>query len=238
MPTLGIIGSGNIGSAIARLAVAADIPVVMTNSRGPDSLADLIAELGPLAAAGTVDQAARVGDVVVLSVPLTAHTAIDPAPLQGKTMLDTSNYYPFRDGRIAKLDEEKVTTSELVQRHFDGVGLVKGFNNIVANHIPQLARPSGAPDRSALPIAGDHVDAKVAVAALIDRLGFDTVDAGPLADSWRFEPESAAYTRLYRADRTSPVERNPDAPAGRVSVAELRSALDGAERVRVADRTF
>ena len=156
MTTLGIIGSGNIGSAIARLAVAADIPVVMTNSRGPESLADLVAELGPLATAGTVDQAAQAGDLVVLSVPLTAHTAIAPTPLRGKTMLDTSNYYPFRDGRIAELDEEKLTTSELVQRHFVGVSLVKAFNNILAHHIPQLARPSGAPDRTALPIAGDE----------------------------------------------------------------------------------
>ncbi len=130
MPTLGIIGSGNIGAAVARLAVAAGIPVVVANSRGPESLAGLIAELGPLATAGTVDQAAEAGDFVLLSVPLTAYTAIPPAPLKGKTMLDTSNYYPFRDGRVAELDDEKLTTSELVQRHFDGVTLVKAFNNI------------------------------------------------------------------------------------------------------------
>ena len=238
MTTLGIIGSGNIGSAIARLAVAADIPVVMTNSRGPESLADLVAELGPLATAGTVDQAAQAGDLVVLSVPLTAHTAIDPAPLRGKTMLDTSNYYPFRDGRIAELDEEKLTTSELVQRHFDGVSLVKAFSNILAHHIPQLARPSGAPDRTALPIAGDRGAAKEAAAGLIDRLGFDTVDAGPLAESWRFEPEAAAYTRLYLADPATPDAQMMQAPAGPVSVSRVRSALAAADRVRVADRTY
>ena len=160
MPTLGIIGSGNIGAAVARLAVAVRIPVVVANSRGPESLAGLIAELGPLATAGTVDQAAEAGDFVLLSVPLTAYTAIPPAPLKGKTMLDTSNYYPFRDGRVAELDDEKLTTSELVQRHFDGVALVKAFNNILAHHIPQLARPSGAPDRTALPIASDDGHAK------------------------------------------------------------------------------
>jgi predicted dinucleotide-binding enzyme len=238
MKTLGIIGSGNIGAAVARLAVAAEIPVVVANSRGPESLADLVAELGPLATAGTVEDAAEAGDVVVLSVPLTAVTAIDPAPLRGKTVLDTSNYYPSRDGRIAELDDEKLTTSELVQRHFAGVPLVKAFNNILAHHIPQLARPAGAPDRSALPIAGESEQAKTEAAALIDRLGYDTVNAGSFADSWRFEPDAAAYTRLYLADPATPDERLLQAPAGPTSAAELRSALDEAERVRVADRAF
>jgi predicted dinucleotide-binding enzyme len=237
MPTLGIIGSGNIGTAIARLAVAAGIPVVISNSRGPESLTDIIAELGPLATAGTVEQSAA-GDLVVLSVPLTACTAIPAALLQGKTVLDTSNYYPFRDGRIAELDEEQLTTSQLVQRHFEGAGLVKAFSNILAHHIPQLARPSGAPDRSALPVAGDDAEAKAGAATLIDRLGFDTVDAGPLAASWRFEPEAAAYTRLYLADPATPDERLLDAPAAPVHATRLRSALQGAHRVRVADRTF
>jgi 8-hydroxy-5-deazaflavin:NADPH oxidoreductase len=238
MTTLGIIGSGNIGAAIARLSVAADIPVVVANSRGPASLAGLIAELGPLATAGTVEQAAEAGDIVVLSVPLTAIPAFRPEPLRGKIVLDTSNYYPFRDGRIAELDDEMVTTSEFVQRHLDGVRLVKAFNNILAHHIPQAARPSGASDRSALPIASDDEEAKTEVAALIDRLGFDTVDAGSLADSWRFEPEAAAYTQLYLADPATPADRMLEAPAGPASTGKLRSALDSAERVRVADRTF
>ena len=153
-------------------------------------------------------------------------------------MLDTSNYYPFRDGRVAELDDEKLTTSELVQRYFDGVTSVKAFNNILAHNIPKLARPSGDPDRTALPIASDDGYAKTEAAALIDRLGFDTVDAGPLAESWRFEPEAAAYTRLYLADPATPNEHLFEAPVTPVSAAKLRSALDGAERVRVADRTF
>jgi predicted dinucleotide-binding enzyme len=237
MTTLGIIGSGNIGSAVARLAVRADIAVVVTNSRGPESLTDLVAELGPRASAGTVEDAAQ-ADLLVLSVPLAAHTAIDPALLPGKTVLDSSNYYPFRDGRIAELDNEEFTTSELVQRHFENVALVKAFNNIRAHHIPQLARPPRAADRTALPIAGDHVAAKDAAADLIDRLGFDTVDAGPLADSWRFEPETAAYTRLYVADFALPDVEPHEAPGAPVPAAKLRSALAKAERVRVAERRF
>ncbi|MBJ7328551.1 MAG: NAD(P)-binding domain-containing protein [Solirubrobacteraceae bacterium] len=237
MPTLGIIGSGNIGSAVARLAVAAAIPVVVANSRGPESLAGLVADLGELATAGTVDQAAGAGDLVVLSVPLTAYTAIPSALLEGKTVLDTSNYYPFRDGRIAVLDDEELTTSELVQRHFAGAALVKAFNNILAHHIPQLARASDAPDRSALPIAGNDGGAKTEAADLLDRLGFDSVDAGLLAESWRFEPDAAAYTRLYVADPSTPDEHLLEAPGAPVSAAMLRTALATAERVRVADRT-
>ncbi|MEU4559478.1 NAD(P)-binding domain-containing protein [Actinoplanes sp. NPDC023936] len=238
MPTLGIIGSGNIGAAVARLAVAAGIPVVVANSRGPESLTGLIAELGPLATAGTVEQAARAGDLVLLSVPLTAHTAIPAGLLDDTIVLDTSNYYPYRDGRIAELDQDKITTSELVHRHFRGARLVKAFNNILAHHIPQLARPAGAADRTALPIAGDDAAAKSAAATLIDQLGYDTVDAGPLAQSWRFEPEAAAYTRLYLADPATPGEQMMQAPAGPVAAAGLRRALDAAERVHVAGRAF
>lgn len=238
MPTLGIIGSGNIGTAVARLAVATGIPVVVANSRGPQSLADLIAELGPLATAGTVEQAAQAGDFVLLSVPLHAHTAVPAAPLAGKVVLDTSNYYPSRDGRIAELDKDEVTTSELILRHFDGARLVKAFTNILAHHIPQLARPAGAADRTALPIAGDDAGAKADAATLIDRLGFDTIDAGSFAQSWRFEPDATAYTRLYLADPATPDEQIFHAPGRSVPAAELRIALQAAERVRVADRAF
>ncbi|MEV6947116.1 NADPH-dependent F420 reductase [Streptomyces sp. NPDC051172] len=188
---------------LPRIPVAAGIPVVVANSRGPESLGGLVAELGPLATAGTVEQAAEAGDFVLLAVPLTAHTVVPAALLRGRTVLDTSNYYPFRDDRIAELDDEKLTTGELVQRHFAGAGLVKVFNNILAHHIPQLARPSGAVDRTALPVASDDTDAKTRAAALVERLGFDTVDAGPLAESWRFEPRppptpgSTSPTRPY-----------------------------------------
>lgn len=238
MNSLGIIGSGQIGSAIARLAVDAGIPVVIANSRGPESLEGMIEELGSLATAGTVEQAAHAADIVVLSVPLTAHTAIPATLLEEKTVLDTSNYYPFRDGRVAELDEGRVTTSELVQRHFRGAVLVKAFGNMLAHHIPQLARPQHAPDRTALPIAGDDVEAKARVAAVVNSLGFDVVDAGPLAESWRFEPEAAAYTRLYVADQSTPDEKLLEAPGAPVPASAVKAALTRAERVDVASRKF
>jgi predicted dinucleotide-binding enzyme len=238
MTTLGIIGSGNIGTAVARLAVAENITVLIANSRGPESLADLIAELGPLATASTVEEVAAQGDVVVLSVPLTAYPSIEASLLDGKVVLDTSNYYPFRDGRVAVLDTETVTTSELIQQHFHGARLVKAFNNILAHHIPLLARSSGAPDRTALPVAGDDTEAKEEAQRLIDRLGFDTVDAGTLTESWRFEPEAAAYTQIYLADPNTPGDQMMEAPAAPVPTARLVSALEGATRVSVAERTF
>ena len=222
MPTLGIIGSGNIGAAIARLATAAGTPVVVANSRGPETLIDLVAELGPLATAGAVEQAAAAGEFVVLSVPLTATTAIPAALLEGRTLV---------------LDLAAALV-ELLQQHLPTSHVVKAFNNILAHHIPALARPAGVPDRTALPIAGNDAAAKTRVAALIDRFGFDTVDTGTLAESWRFEPEAAAYTRLYLADPTTPDERLLEAPAGTVPAARLVSALEGAQRVRVAERTF
>lgn len=221
MTTLSIIGSGSIGTAVARLAVAANIQVIMANSRGPESLKELIEGLGPLATADTVETAVAAGDIVLLSVPLTAITSISPMPFIAKTVLDTTNYYPFRDGRVAELDDETLNTSELVQRHFEGARLVKAFSNILAHHIPQLARPSDDPDRTALPITSDHEQAKIEAAALIDRLGYDTVDAGSLAESWRFEPEAGAYTRLYLEDSATPGEKMLEVPAAPVSAARL-----------------
>lgn len=238
MPTLGIIGSGNIGSAVARLAVAADMNVVIANSRGPESLRSLVAELGPLAQAGTVEEAAGQTDAVVLSIPLKAVKDLPDGLLAGKLVLDTSNYYPSRDGRIEELDESTVTTSELVQRMLGDTRYVKVFNNITAAHIPALARPEGAPDRSALPIAGDDAAAKTQATAIIERLGYDTVDAGTLAESWKFEPETPAYGLIYFADPNASEQQLMNTPPGPTPVDEVRSALDAATRVNVAERKF
>jgi len=238
MATLGIIGSGNIGSAVARLAVAADINVVIANSRGPESLQDLVAELGPLAKAGTVEEAVNAGDAVVLSIPLVAVKNLPEGLLAGKLVLDTSNYYPSRDGRIQELDDSTVTTSEMVRDQLGGARYVKAFNNILAAHIPALARPAGTDDRTALPIAGDDAAAKAEAAAIIDQLGYDTVDGGTLAESWRFEPDSSGYTRIYCADPNVPDEKLMDAEPATTPADQVQSALDAATRVNVAQRLF
>jgi predicted dinucleotide-binding enzyme len=238
MTTLGIIGSGNIGTAIARLAVAAGIDVVIANSRGPESLADLIDELGPHATAGTIDEIARSGETVLLSVPTSAYAKLPEGLLSGKTVLDTGNYYPSRDGRIPELDSGQYTQLELVQQTLPGAVLVKAFNNILAHHIPELARPSGSPDRSALPIAGDNTDALNTAAVLIDRLGFDTVNAGAATQTWRFEPEAAAYTQIYLSDPTVSPQEFTSTPGAPVSKETLQAALASATPVDVAGRKF
>ena len=174
-PTLGLIGSGKIGGALARLAVDAGLNVVLSNSRGPETLADLVAELGPQARAATPAEAAAAGDWVVVTIPLKNYRQVPVAPLAGKVVLDTANYYPDRDGSIAELDAEEVTTSELLQRHLPDSKIVKAFNNIWVNHLISLARPAGSPDRSVLPIAGDATDAKAAATQLLDLIGFDAL---------------------------------------------------------------
>ncbi|HET9187585.1 MAG TPA: NAD(P)-binding domain-containing protein, partial [Acidothermaceae bacterium] len=163
MTTIGFIGSGNIGGTVARLAVNAGHDVVLSNSRGPETLRDLVDELGPHARAATPAEAAAAGDIVVVTIPLKAYPSVPVAPLAGKPVIDTMNYYFQRDGNIASLDDGSTTSSELLQEHLPNAHVVKAFNNIYSEHLAVLARPSGDPERSALPIAGDNEDAKQAV---------------------------------------------------------------------------
>jgi 8-hydroxy-5-deazaflavin:NADPH oxidoreductase len=200
MTTVGLIGSGNIGSTVARRAVDAGHDVVLSNSRGPETLKDLVEELGPHARAATAAEAAEAGDVVVVTVPLKAYRDVPVAPLAGKVVIDTNNYYPERDGHFPELDDESTTVSELLQAHLPESHVVKAFNNIVAAHLGELARPAGAADRSALAIAGDDADAKKTAGALIDEFGYDVVDAGPLAEGWRYQRDTPAYVPRFDAD--------------------------------------
>ena len=197
MTTLGLIGSGNIGSTLARLAIDAGYEVVLSNSRGPETLAGLVADLGPHARAATAAEAAEAGDLVVVTIPLKAYRDLPAERLAGKVVIDTGNYYPQRDGQIAELDDESTTTSELVQAHLSDSKVVKAFNNIYFEHLAGLARPAGSADRSALAIAGDDAEAKAAVVRFLDDIGYDAVDAGPLAEGWRFQRDTAAYGTPY-----------------------------------------
>jgi 8-hydroxy-5-deazaflavin:NADPH oxidoreductase len=197
MATVGFIGSGHIGSTVARLSVAAGYQVVMSNSRGPQTLADLVEQLGPQAQAATSQRAAAEGDLVVVSIPLKAYQDLPAAPLAGKLVLDTCNYYPERDGQIPELDSGSLTSSELIQRELPGAALIKVFNNIFYRHLLALSRPAGAADRSFLPIAGDDAEAKAATRTFLDAIGYGAVDVGPLAESWRQQPGSPVYGAPY-----------------------------------------
>jgi predicted dinucleotide-binding enzyme len=201
MTTWGFIGSGNIGTTVARLAVAAGHDVVLSNSRGPETLADVVDDLGPQARAATASEAARDGDVVVVTIPLRNYLQVPTEELRGKIVIDTMNYYPQRDANIAELDDESTTSSALLQAHLPDSKVVKAFNNIFFQHLAALPRITGAKDRSALAIAGDDHDAKKVVSELLDEIGYDTVDLGPLSEGWRTQPDTAAYGVMYALNR-------------------------------------
>jgi len=219
MTTVGLVGSGRIGGTVAKLAVAAGHPVILSNSRGPDTLQELARELGPLARAGTGPEAAAGADLVVLTIPLRAFQNVPAGPLAGKVVMDTCNYYPQRDGQIAELDSGALTSSELVQRHLAESVVVKVFNNIHFKHLESLSRPPGAPDRSFLPIAGNDPVAKTAVTVFLDSIGYGTVDAGPLAESWRQQPGAPVYGAPY-----GPFGDEMGTPASAEVVAEALAA--------------
>jgi len=193
MKTIGLIGAGHIGSQIARLAVAHGYNVVISNSRGPETLSDLVKELGPNARAATVVDAARAGDIVVVTIPLKSIRSVPVEPVIGKVVIDTNNYYPERDGHIPELDNESTTTSELLQSHLPQSKVVKAFNHIYAAQLTTDGRPAGTKNRRALVIAGDDPAAKAVVANLLDQFGFDAVDAGPLKEGWRIQRDTPGY---------------------------------------------
>jgi predicted dinucleotide-binding enzyme len=193
MAKIGIIGAGHIGSQLARLAVANGHQVVISNSRGPETLSSLVAELGPQARAATPAEAARDGELVVVTVPLKNYGAIPVEPLAGKVVIDTNNYYPQRDGHIAALDSESTTTAELLQAHLPASKVVKAFNHIYAAELTTHGQPPGSQNRRALVIAGNDPAAKATVGRLIDQFGFDVVDAGPLAEGWRIQRDTPGY---------------------------------------------
>lgn len=198
MTTAGFIGSGRIGSTVARLAVAAGHQVVLSNSRGPQTLGDLVSELGSLARAATAAEAASGADLVLVSIPVKAYPDVAGAALAGKVVMDTGNYSPARrDGQLAELDSGALTSSEWLEQLLPGAAVVKVFNNIYFKHLENLSRPSGAADRSFLPIAGDDQAAKDAVTAFLDEIGYGAVDAGPLAQGWRQAPGTPVYGAPY-----------------------------------------
>lgn len=200
MTTLGIIGAGHIGRQVARVAVANGYDVVIANSRGPETLADLVADLGPRATAATAADAAAAGDAVVVTVPLHAIDRLPVEQLAGKIVLDTNNYYHERDGRIEALDKGETTTSELVQQQLPTSRIAKAFNQILAADITTDGTPAGTPNRRALATAGDDDEAVAFVTRFYDEAGFDTVNVGPLSESWRVERDRPAYVARQNAE--------------------------------------
>jgi predicted dinucleotide-binding enzyme len=216
---IGIIGAGNIGGNLTRRLTGLGHEVVVANSRGPETLADLAEETGAVAV--TADQAAKGADLVIVTIPEKAIPLLPEGVLDGAApgapVVDTGNYYPKqRDGRIDAI-EAGTTESRWVSQQL-GHPVVKAFNGIYSRHLLDRALPAGAPGRIALPVAGDDADAKAVVMALIDELGFDPVDAGSIDDSWRQQPGTPVYGADFDAEG-------------------VRKALAAADPARPADHT-
>jgi 8-hydroxy-5-deazaflavin:NADPH oxidoreductase len=188
---IGIIGAGFVGRAVGKLAVKAGHQVMLSNSRGPETLFSLRYGVG--CDVGTVEEAAAFGDIVVVAIPLAAYRSVPIALLAGKVVIDTNNYYPERDGSIPELDTGAATTSEMLARHLPQSRIVKAFNAIPMNDLEKDGRAADAPDRRALPLASDDIEGKAIAARLYEEFGFDAVDVGPLAEGWRFERGRPVY---------------------------------------------
>ena len=210
MTTIGIIGAGHIGSQIARKAIENGYDVVISNSRGPETLAGLVTELGPKARATTAVEAAEAADVAVVTIPFKAYTEVPIEPLAGKIVIDTNNYYFERDGHYDDIDQGRATPSGKLQEHLPTSKVAKAFNAILAADITGDAFPAGDPQRRALVTASDHEDAAAFVTKLYDEFGFDTVNAGPLSESWRVDRDRPAYS--VRANVAELTAKLADAP--------------------------
>jgi len=188
---VGIIGSGNIGSALAKHLTDLGHDVSVANSRGPETLTELAEQTG--AKAATVEEAAAAEDLIIITIPEKAIPEL-PAGLftnTKATIVDTGNYYPVRDGEIGEI-QNGVMDSQWVAQHI-GHTVIKAFNNIYSASLESKAVPAGEDGRIALSVAGDDADGKQVVLDLIEAIGFDAIDTGSLADSWKQEPGSPAY---------------------------------------------
>jgi predicted dinucleotide-binding enzyme len=200
---IGIVGSGHIGGTLAEKFIEAGHEVGLSNAHGPQTLEVVAERLGDRACPMTVADAERFGELVVISIPFGRYLEVPAEPLAGKIVVDTTNYYPQRDGHLPELLDDSTTSSELLQRHLAGARLVKAFNTMRWDHLKVDGRDAGDRRRLAIPLAGDDDLAKHVVAGLVDQVGFDPVDAGRLgAGGRRLQPGSAVYAANLGAEET------------------------------------
>jgi 8-hydroxy-5-deazaflavin:NADPH oxidoreductase len=201
MTTIGIIGSRHVGGSLATAAIAHGYDVVLSTSKGPDSLDDLVRDLGPHARAATPAEAAAAGDFAIVAIPITTVDQVPVEPLAAKVVIATINYFPQRDGHIPEIDNGTTTVPGVLQAHLPASRVVRAFSMLDAADMSQDGHPAGDPKRRAIAIAGDDPAAKDLVAKLCDAFGFDTVDLGGLAESWRVDPGQKAFvTHQNRAE--------------------------------------
>ena len=190
---IGIIGAGNIGSALAGHFHKLQHAVYIANSRGPETLSEVARATGAIPV--NISEVAKGVDLLVIAIPMKSVPALPKDLLAGlpatSPIIDTGNYYPLRDGKIAEI-EAGMIESEWTS-HLLGRPVIKAFNNIVADSLLHKALPKGSEGRIALPVSGGDQKSKQLVMALLDAIGFDAIDAGPLSESWRYQPGTPAY---------------------------------------------
>jgi 8-hydroxy-5-deazaflavin:NADPH oxidoreductase len=208
MTTIGIIGSGHVGSNLAKAAIAHGYDVVLSGSQGPGTLTGLVSELGPQATAATAAEAAARGDFAIVAIPVTAIGQVPVEPLAGKVVIATINYFPQRDGQIRAIDDGTTTVPGLLQAHLPASRVVRAFSMLDAADMSGDGHPAGDPKRRAIALAGDDPAAKQLVAGFCDELGFDAVDLGDLSESWRVDPGQPAFVvRQSAAELTANAAR-------------------------------
>jgi 8-hydroxy-5-deazaflavin:NADPH oxidoreductase len=199
MTTIGVIGAGHIGRNFSIAAIRAGYDIVISNATGPETLTDLISELGPKARAATAADAAAAGDFALVAIPIAGTDRVPDEPLAGKVVLTTINYFAERDGPIEQIDSGAVTVPQYVQAHLATSRVARAFNHIDAAQIVSDGRPRGAGDRRALAYAADDPDAKRRAAELYEAFGFDAVDAGGLDEAWRLDVDQPTF--VVRMDK-------------------------------------
>jgi predicted dinucleotide-binding enzyme len=219
--TIGIIGAGQVGSVLARASIAAGYDVVIANSRGPETLARLVRELGPRARAATPAGAAADADLAFLAFPYAPGDELPVEQLAGKVVIDNNNYTVWRDGHLSEVDAGRRTVHELRQEQLPASMVVKAFTHVQFHPRPQLrvpsdalpalirlARPAGAPDRAALVVSSDFPEATALVSRFVEDLGFDAVDDGPLSGSWRSAPGTPMWRHHVDGQSREELVRN------------------------------
>ena len=200
MTRIGVIGAGHIGRSFSLAAIAKGYEIVIANNSGPETLGELVAELGPKARAATAADAAEAGEFAIVAIPMAGAEALPVERLAGKPVLTACNYFAKRDGPIAEIDSAKVTVPGYVQERLPTSKVVRAFNHLDAAAIAADGTPAGTPNRRALGYAGDDPGANALTAQLYEEFGFDAVDVGGLADAWRLDVDQPTFVVRQNAD--------------------------------------
>lgn len=196
-PTIGIIGAGRLGTAIARQAINANYSVRIANSRGPESMKLILGVLLPTVVASTVQEVAEQSDIIILAIPLNKYTSLEPEWFSGKLVIDAMNYWAPTEGYIKEFADESGTSSEYIQSYLPTANVIKSLNHIAYAEINEHSAPEYSPGRRAIAVAGDSKASKETVQSFINDLGFDAVDLGGIEEGRKFQPDTNLFNTRF-----------------------------------------